>query len=223
MMHSVRQTALAFGCFLALPLGVGCKHDDAKHEVVVAAAASMRVALPDIAKAYAEERGVKITATYGASGDLRRQVEAGAPVDAVVFASAAPVNDLVSAGLVDKATERVIARNELVLIGPKGGPPLSFMTIDTAPSTEHIAIGDPAAVPAGTYARDALKRLGKWRRSSRSWCSRRTCRRFSRTCAVVKWLLGLSIEPKRQARPTSWYSMKRRATGRRARRSLRVW
>jgi molybdate transport system substrate-binding protein len=101
-------------------------------------------------------------ASYGASGDLRRQVEAGAPIDLVVLASADPVAALVRTGQADPATRAVVATNQLVLIGPVDAQAVSFATLDRLPARALIAIGDPGAVPAGQYARDALQRLGKW-------------------------------------------------------------
>jgi molybdate transport system substrate-binding protein len=132
-------------------------------EVMLAAAASMRNVLPALTAAYEKRHpGVKVAATYGASGDLRKQVEGGAPIDAVVFASAKPVDELIASGRVEPATRKVVATNELVLIGPKGGRPVTFATLDQLPPDERIAIGDPGSVPAGQYAREALEKLGKW-------------------------------------------------------------
>jgi molybdate transport system substrate-binding protein len=132
-------------------------------EITLAAAASLRGVLPELSRVYqASHPGTHVTATYGASGDLKKQVEGGAPVDAVLFAAARPVDELVAAGHVEAASRRVIATNTLVLIGPRGGKPVTFATLDTLPAGEHIAIGDPGAVPAGEYARAWLRSLGKW-------------------------------------------------------------
>lgn len=128
-----------------------------------AAAASLRSVLPELFKAYgARHPGLRLAATYGASGDLRKQVEGGAPIDGVIFASGKPVDELIAAGRVEPASRKVLATNQLVLIGLKGSNPLTFETIDTLPEKEKIAIGDPGAVPAGQYAREYLQKLGKW-------------------------------------------------------------
>jgi molybdate transport system substrate-binding protein len=130
---------------------------------MLAVAASLRNVTPALISAYAAKHpGAKIAATYGASGDLQKQVEGGAPIDGVLFASAKPVDALIEKGLADAKTRRVLATNTLVLIGPKGAKPLTFETIDAVPATEKIAIGDPGAVPAGQYAKVALEKLGKW-------------------------------------------------------------
>jgi molybdate transport system substrate-binding protein len=145
---------LAFGCRKAPP---------SQAEVMLAVAASLRNVAPELTKAYAEKHpGVRVAATYGASGDLRKQVEGGAPIDAVIFASGKPVDDLIRAGRADAASRKVLATNQLVLIGPKGGRRLTFATLEALPDKEKIAIGDPGAVPAGQYAREYLQKIGKW-------------------------------------------------------------
>lgn len=135
-------------------------------EVVLAAAASLRGVLPELIRAHqARHPGVRLTATYGASGDLKKQVEGGAPIDAVIFAAAQQVDDLGAAGHVDPATRKVLATNQLVLIGPRGAKraePPTFATLASLPAGEHVAIGDPGAVPAGAYARSWLTALGVW-------------------------------------------------------------
>ncbi|HJZ83944.1 MAG TPA: molybdate ABC transporter substrate-binding protein [Polyangia bacterium] len=132
----------------------------AAREITLAAAASLRNVLPPLIKAYG---GPAPVVSYGSSGDLRKQVEGGAPIDGVLFASADPVDALIKAGLADPATRRVIATNQLVLIGPKGGRPLTFATLDKLPKGELLAVGEPNSVPVGQYARAALSKLGKWK------------------------------------------------------------
>jgi molybdate transport system substrate-binding protein len=144
-------------------LAAGCARSDGQ-PLTVAAAASLRGVMPDLVAAWKAAGGAgEVRVTYGASGDLRKQVEGGAPIDLVVFASEKPVDDLVAGGLVDRATKLRIATNTLVLVGPKGGPLLKFATIEQLADGERVAIGEPGAVPAGQYARVAFERLGKWR------------------------------------------------------------
>jgi molybdate transport system substrate-binding protein len=143
----------------------GCaKHKDGSSELVVAAAASLRGVLPELASAYERAHpGQKVTITFGASGELRQQVVGGAPVDVVVFAGAAPVDDLVGRGLVEAPSRAVVATNELVLIGPKGGKKkLTFATLASIGQDEKVAVGDPRSVPAGQYAETALENLHEW-------------------------------------------------------------
>lgn len=144
-------------------VGAGCRTDRAG-EPTIAAAASLRRVVPRLAEAFSRQpRGRKVRAAYGASGDLRKRLEDGAPFDAVMLASATPVDALIASGHVEAASRRVVATNDLVLIAPAARPSkLTFATIDQLPRGERIAIGEPGAVPAGQYARQAFERLGKW-------------------------------------------------------------
>lgn len=125
----------------------------------VAAAASLRNVMPDLIAGF----GQPVTVTYGASGTLRKQVEGGAPIDLILFASAVPVDALIGDGLARADTRRRLATNEIVLITPTDSKtPVTWATLPSLPPGEHIAIGEPGAVPAGRYAKEALIELGSW-------------------------------------------------------------
>jgi molybdate transport system substrate-binding protein len=156
-----RQMLCAFAAATIVLLGA-CTRASAPRELTFAAAASLRNVMPELQRAYeASHAGVHVVATFGASGDLKKQVEGGAPIDGVIFASARPVKELADAGRV-RPPPRVVATNTLVLVGPQGGPKLTFATLAALPAGEHLAIGDPGAVPAGEYARAWLTSLGTW-------------------------------------------------------------
>lgn len=158
-----RRATLALLACLALPACDKASPKASGHDVTIAAAASLRAVLPELAAAYERAHpGARIKASFGASGDLAKQVEGGAPIDAVLFAAAKPVDGLIARGLVDPASRRVIATNQIVLIGPRGGKAITFATLDSLAPGEMIAVGDPGAVPAGQYAREYLERIGKW-------------------------------------------------------------
>ncbi len=129
----------------------------------VAAAMSLRQVMPELVHAYeAQHPGTRVSVTYGASGDLKTQVEAGAPLDAVLFAGARPLDELVAEARVDGASRRVVASNQLVLVAKAGSAPLTFATLTKLPAGELLAAGDPRTVPAGEYAKDYLMALGEW-------------------------------------------------------------
>lgn len=159
-----RRSALgALIAIPAIPLLACDKASPSAHDVTLVAAASLRGVLPALARSYeANHPNVHIVASYGASGDLQKQVEAGAPVDGVIFAAGKPVDALLANGKLEPGSRSVIAENQIVLIGPKGQKPITFATLGTLAPGELIAIGDPGAVPAGQYARDYLTRLGAW-------------------------------------------------------------
>ena len=149
---------------LGLALAPGCGGEgDTNGQVTLACAASLRRVMPDLLDAYAATgKHPTFIVSYAASGTLRRQVEGGAPIDGVVFASAEHVDMLVREGLVAKRTLREVARNRMVLVSKSKDSALTFRTLADLPAGERIAIGEPETVPAGRYARDALQAVGVW-------------------------------------------------------------
>jgi molybdate transport system substrate-binding protein len=131
--------------------------------ITVAAAISMKDALADVAKQFEPDTGHTIKFTFGSSGQLAAQVKAGAPIDLFISAAEKQVDDAIAAGAADGATKTIVAGNELVLIAPPNdrAKPLTFQQLADA-EVKRIAIGDPATVPAGQYARQALEHLKLW-------------------------------------------------------------
>ena len=129
-----------------------------RHEITVSAAISLKDAFEEIGKAYGSKDGsVRVLFNFGASGDLARQIELGAPVD--VFASAArkDMDVLDGKGFVLRGTRSNIAANSVVLVVPAGSGivPASFEGL-SAKEIGKIAVGDPGTVPAGRYAEEVL-------------------------------------------------------------------
>jgi len=109
----------------------------------------------------ATTRNVKVSFNFGASGDLARQIEGGAPVDVFVSASITEMDDLDSKGLVLRETRVNFARNRLVLVVPAGSglKVTSFIDLQK-PEVKKIAMGSPKTVPAGRYAEEVLRHYG---------------------------------------------------------------
>lgn len=107
----------------------------------------------------ASHPGLRVRVNAGASGQLVRQVEQGAPVDLLIPASPDFLAPLAAAGRLRPAPPTV-ARNELVLIAPAG----SIVPADLAglrlEAVRRIALGEPRTVPAGRYAVQAMERSG---------------------------------------------------------------
>ena len=142
--------------------GGGEAKGGAKATVTVSAAASLREVMGDVERGYeAAHPEVDVRVNFGSSGALRQQIEQGAGVDVFVSAAEKPVDALEAAGLVDPRTRRVVAGNELVLVVPASRPsPVRGFADLAAPGVERIALGAPASVPAGEYARETLVALG---------------------------------------------------------------
>jgi molybdate transport system substrate-binding protein len=156
-------TALLAALLLGLPVGVPRA---GAAELVISAAVSLKEALEPIGRAFTQPRpGVSLRYNFGASGELQKQIEAGAPVDVFLAAGRQPVDDLERAGLILRGTRRVFAGNVLVALRPAD----SVLDI-SGPSdlldrrVQKIAIGNPKTVPAGQYAEESLRALTLWER-----------------------------------------------------------
>lgn len=136
---------------------------DGQTEILVAAAASLKNAYEEelIPMFQEEHPEITVTGTYDSSGKLQTQIEEGLEADVFMSAATAQMDALNEEGLIQTDTIVNLLENKIVLIAPaSGGEDLnSFEDIVKAQS---IALGDPASVPAGQYAREALTNLGLW-------------------------------------------------------------
>ena len=101
--------ALAVGCALFILSDIPAPQLAAQ-DLTVSAAISLREALGEVTSAFeAANPGVDVSLNLGASGDLQRQIEAGAPVDVYVSAATANMDVLSSRGGIDPRTRRDVA------------------------------------------------------------------------------------------------------------------
>jgi len=122
----------------------------------VAAAASLTLPLTEAGKAFEAETGIRVVTSFGASGSLSRQIQQGLPVDLFISANPQWMDALEKTGHIIPETRRNLFGNALVVIVPAD----STLTFDHITEVGRIAIGDPASVPAGQYAVEALRHLG---------------------------------------------------------------
>src|SRR5574338_32086 len=145
----------------AIALVAPVRAAEAPEKLRVLAAASLTEVVEVLAKRF---EGAQVVTSFGASSELARQIEDGAPADVFVSASPEWVDFLREAGALDGEAV-VIARNELVCIAPKGSPLASRGAADPKgllgllEQGELVAIADEG-VPAGEYARKALAHAG---------------------------------------------------------------
>ncbi len=133
-------------------------------EMTLSVAISMKEAVETLGRQFMQSRpGVILRYNFGSSGELQKQIEAGAPVDLFISAAQRQMDELQQKGLIDTATRRVFARNVLTVIKPAGS------TLDIAkpadlvgPKVQRIVIGNPKTVPVGQYAEESLKSLRLW-------------------------------------------------------------
>lgn len=149
--------ALLPSVLLSLPLGLSAG------ELTVSAASSLTSAFRDIARAYeAANPQTRVRLNFGGSGALLQQIAKGAPVDVFASADQETLDQATGRKLIEPASRRDFAGNELVLVVPRTGPPLTRLEDLSAPEVERIALGNPASVPAGRYAMRALDAAGLW-------------------------------------------------------------
>jgi molybdate transport system substrate-binding protein len=106
-----------------------------------------------------------VTATYGGSGTLARQVMAGAPADLVFLAHPDWMQAMDKAGVLTPGTVTDLLGNQIVIVAPAGTPDLALTPDAFAAALSpdgRLAIGLTASVPAGIYGAESLTALGLW-------------------------------------------------------------
>jgi molybdate transport system substrate-binding protein len=132
--------------------------------LIVSVAASVHDALDEIAKLYRASTGVTVALNPGGSNTLARQIVEGAKAGLFLSADQRQMDAVEKAGRIVPGTRTNLLTNELAVIVPS--------TAKSAPTLERIleggvtrlAMGEPAAVPAGVYGRAWLERQGAWPR-----------------------------------------------------------
>ena len=133
--------------------------------LIVAAAASLSSAMTEVAADFERRYHVPVRLNVAGSSTLRVQIEKGAPCDVFVSADALNVKALVDAGLVDPAQQIVLFKNRLVVIASaEGGQRLNGLGHMKLRKGDFLSLADPQVVPAGIYARQALRHAGVWER-----------------------------------------------------------
>jgi len=138
----------------------------AAQELTLSVAISMKEAIEPLGRRFAGyQPGVMLRYNLGASGDLQKQIEAGAPIDVFVSAAARQMDELERKRLILSDTRRVFARNVLVVVMPAdSGRDLTAVADLLDARVTRVAIGNPKTVPAGQYAQESLRAAGVWDR-----------------------------------------------------------
>lgn len=133
---------------------------------LVLAAASLQEAMTAAADRWTARGHARPVISFAASSALARQIEAGAPADLFVAADEQWMDHAAAAGFIAPRSRVAFLTNQLVLVAPSA----SRVAIAIRPGFPlarvlgkgRLAMGDPDAVPAGIYGRQALTRLGVW-------------------------------------------------------------
>jgi molybdate transport system substrate-binding protein len=129
-----------------------------QHEIIVSAAISLKNAFEEIGKLFETKyRGVKVTFNFGASGDLVRQIEGGAPVDVLASAAQKDMDEAEKMGFIVPDSIINFAGNSIVLIIPADSR-IRIKTFQDLGLNQvgKIAAGNPKTVPAGRYAEEVF-------------------------------------------------------------------
>jgi molybdate transport system substrate-binding protein len=132
----------------------------------VYAASSLTNPVDELGPVFAAHSGVRVKTSYAATSTLARQVEAGADADVFISADQIWMDYLADRSRIVTATRISLLGNRLVLVVPSDRK----VTVALIPGFDlagllgrgRLATGDPAHVPAGRYARQALTALGVW-------------------------------------------------------------
>ena len=179
-------TRLLFAALLsALSFGV-----QAQHQPLIAVAASVASATEAIVEKFHTRTAIKVRLSFGASGNLSRQIRRGAPFELFISADQRYPQGIVDAGL-SGGPSTTYATGQLALMvtlrsgielspaGPSAGAMASKVASaigspagdSTAreilralrdPRIEHVAMANPIHAPYGQAARQTLQFLGLW-------------------------------------------------------------
>jgi molybdate transport system substrate-binding protein len=135
--------------------------------LTVFAAASMTNAMQDIGTLWAAKRHPKITFSFASSSTLALQIEHGAPAGLFLSADEKWMDELAKKNAIIPVSRSDLVGNSLVLVEPVA----KLKPVDLTQGTQllavlgpagRLAVGDPAHVPAGLYAKQSLTKLGLW-------------------------------------------------------------
>lgn len=130
------------------------------NEIRIFCAASLADIITEIKDSFLLQQPVKVKLNIASSGTLARQIGQGNHADIFIPASKQWADYVGETGLFGR--QKALYQNTLVLVAPKNSEidTIDF-TLSIAPHfSGYLSMGDPAYVPAGTYAHEALSSLG---------------------------------------------------------------
>jgi molybdate transport system substrate-binding protein len=152
---------LLFLCVLLVPLAARAQ------ELTVFAAASLTDAMKDVSALWVKAGHQPLRMSFSSSSTLAQQIAQGAPVNLFASADEKWMDYLAQKNLIVADTRKDLLGNDLVLVVPANQPEHvtigpGFDLLKLLGPNGRLATGDPAHVPAGIYAEQALKKLGLW-------------------------------------------------------------
>jgi molybdate transport system substrate-binding protein len=148
---------------LTVFLIVACSVAVSAQAIVVAAAADLSSALPELASAYQKQGGIEVKLSFGSSGNLATQIRNGAPFDVFFSADEDYPRQLIQDGLADASSLYRYAVGRVVLWVPVASSldvERQGMRVLLDPSVKKIAIANPQHAPYGRAAEAAIRHFG---------------------------------------------------------------
>ena len=140
-----------------------------KTELTILAAASLTDVCAELKTEYEKMNpDVKLLFSFGGSGALQAQIEAGAPADLFISASTKQMDALVQKNLMKEESVKLLLQNQVVLItGKNSSTSITSFNQLTDNQVKMIAIGDPQSVPVGQYTKKICTYLNNWEQISK--------------------------------------------------------
>lgn len=133
-------------------------------DITVSAAASLTNAFKEAAQAFEKiHPGDKVLLNFAASDPLVQQIAKGAPVDVFASADQEAMDKAESLKLLQPGSRKNFVSNSVVLIAPS----TSTLHLKGLGDLQHasvtrVTLGNPASVPIGRYARQAMEQARLW-------------------------------------------------------------
>jgi molybdate transport system substrate-binding protein len=133
-------------------------------DLIVSAAASLTNAFRDLGPVFeVQNPGISVVFNFGASDALLAQIAKGAPADVFASADQDAMDRAEAQKLLVTGSRHDFVGNTLVMVTPIDSPlglkaPADLQRAEV----KRVAIGNPASVPAGRYAKGALQAAKLW-------------------------------------------------------------
>ena len=132
--------------------------------ITVYSAVSLTEVMTELGEFFEKDHGIKLRLNLASSGTLARQIEQGGSPDVFISANKKWWDHIEKSGLASKELKTRVGKNALVLISHDEkdsdlGWQEAFDDLEKE-KNKRLVIGDPAHVPAGIYARQALENSG---------------------------------------------------------------
>lgn len=165
----MKQLLVLGGAVLAVFMGISCRSNSNRNsqsesqELTIAAASNLTDAFAEIGPRFTSKTGIKVIFSFGATADLAKQIENGAPFDVFAAADSEHVEQLETKGLLIPGSRAIYARGRLVMwLPPESKLKAERIQDITAKPFERIAIAKPDVAPYGRATVESLQALGIW-------------------------------------------------------------